>query len=103
MHMHDQTHCFAQWFGTASVMLSLAISGCGGQPQQPGSNLAGVRISGSINQLAGRCPDTSFKVGSKRVQTDSSSAFLDRTCSDLRNGADVEVEGGWNSDGSLVA
>ncbi len=101
--MHGQTHCFAQWLGTASMILSLAISGCGGQPQQTGSHLAGVRISGPMNELAGRCPDTSFKVGSKRVQTDASSAFVDRTCSDLRNGAAVEVDGGWNSDGSVVA
>jgi hypothetical protein len=103
MHMHDQTHCFAQWFGTASMMLSLAISGCGGQPQQPGSNFAGVRISGLINDLAGRCPDTSFKVGNKRIQTDASSTFADRTCSDLVNGLAVEVEGGWNTEGSVVA
>ena len=101
--MHTQTNFLAPYLGTASLMLSLAISGCGGQPQQTGSNLVGVRISGQINQLAGNCPSTSFKVGSKRVSTDASSAFVDRSCSDLRNGGFIEVEGGWSSDGSVMA
>jgi len=101
--MHTQTNFLAPYLGTASLMLSLAISGCGGQPQQTGSNLVGVRISGQINQLAGNCPSTSFKVGSKRVSTDASSAFVDRSCSDLRNGAAIQVEGGWSSDGSVMA
>jgi hypothetical protein len=103
MNMHTQINSFAQWLSTASITLSLAILGCGGQPQQTGSNLAGVRISGQINELAGTCPNTSFKLGSKRVGTDASSAFVDRSCSDLRNGAAIEVEGGWNSDGSVMA
>jgi hypothetical protein len=62
-----------------------------------------VRISGQINQLSSSCPSTSFKVGSKRVSTDASSTFVDRSCSDLRNGAAIEVEGGWSSDGSVIA
>ena len=41
--MHTQTNFLAPYLGTASLMLSLAISGCGGQPQQTGSNLVGVR------------------------------------------------------------
>ncbi len=101
--MRDPVNFLAPWLGTVSLMLSLAILGCGGQPQQTGSNLVGVRISGQINQLAGSCPNTNFKLGSKRVGTDGSSAFVDRSCSDLRNGGSVEVEGGWSPDGSLIA
>ena len=101
--MRDPMNFLAPRLGTVSLMLSLAISGCGGQPQHTGSNLVGVRISGQINQLAGSCPNTSFKLGTKRVGTDASSAFVDRSCSDLRNGGFIEVEGGWSSDGSVMA
>jgi uncharacterized protein DUF5666 len=103
MNMRDPMNFLAPRLGTVSLMLSLAISGCGGQPQQTGSNVVAVRISGQINQLGGSCPNSSFKLGSKRVGTDASSAFLDRSCSDLRNGGAVEVEGGWSSDGSVMA
>ncbi len=101
--MRDRMIFLAPWLVSVSLIVNLGIFGCGSQPQQTGSNLVGVRISGQVNQLAGSCPSTSFKVGSKRVSTDPSSAFVDRSCSDLRNGVDIEVEGEWSSDGSVIA
>jgi hypothetical protein len=44
-----------------------------------------------------------FTLGSKRIATDSRSAFLDSDCSELREGAELETEGGWRDDGSLLA
>lgn len=101
--MHVQLKPFHSLTSAAVLILTGAVIGCGGQSPEGSSNRAGVRLSGLVSDLAGGCPDTSFKVRSKRVVTDGASAFVDRSCSDLRNGASVEVQGGWRSDGSLAA
>ncbi|HKD38918.1 MAG TPA: DUF5666 domain-containing protein, partial [Myxococcaceae bacterium] len=99
--MHEREKLFAQWFGAASLIVSLGVFGCGGTPTS--TDRAGVRISGQLSELTGSCPRIRFKLASKRVGTDNSSAFVDRSCGDLRQGEPIEVEGGWNADGSLMA
>jgi hypothetical protein len=101
--VHERESLLGKWFGAASLILSLGVLGCGGPPVETSTDRAGVRISAQLSQLSGTCPHLHFKMGSKRVGTDDSSAFVDRSCSDLREGEAIEVEGGWDSDGSLVA
>jgi len=101
--MDERERLFAQWFGAASLILSLGVFGCGGSPIETSADRAGVRISGQLSELTGSCPSIRFKLGSKRVGTDGSSAFVDRSCRDLRQGEPIEVEGGWGADGRLMA
>ncbi len=101
--MHARANPSSRYLGATFTVLSLAAFGCGGSPLETSANRAGVRISGQMSELSGTCPRTRFKLGSKRIATDDSSAFVDRSCSELRNGEAIEVEGGWDSDGSLAA
>src|SRR5262249_28632475 len=102
-NMHEREKLFGPRLGAASLILSLVVFGCGGPPAQMSSDRAGVRISGQLSLLTGSCPRIHFKLGSKWVGTDDSSAFVDRSCSGLREGEAIEVEGGWDADGSLMA
>ena len=101
--MHQREKLFRKWFGPLPLIVSLGVFGCGGLPADRSSDRVGVRISGLLGQLGGSCPRLQFKIGSKRVGTDDSSAFADDSCSGLREGEAIEVDGGWDSDGSLVA
>ncbi len=101
--MHSEPKVSISWLGAAALTLALVVCACGGQGSGSSSTTTGVRISGQTTQLAGSCPDMSFKLGSKRIATDSRSAFLDSDCSELREGAELETEGQWRDDGSLLA
>ncbi len=101
--MHPEQRVSKSWLAAATLMLTLVVCACGGQGAGSSSTATGVRISGQITQLAGSCPDMSFKLASKRIATDSRSAFLDSDCSELRDGAELETEGEWRDDGSLLA
>ncbi len=101
--MHLRENPSSRYMGAALGILSLAAFGCGGSPFNNSANRAGVRISGQMSELTGSCPHTRFKLGNKRISTDDSNAFVDGNCAELRNGEAIEVEGGWDSDGSLAA
>jgi hypothetical protein len=62
-----------------------------------------TRVNGDIRDLAGTCPDTTFKIGSQEVRTTSSTDYDDGECDDLRNNRDVRVTGLVGSDNVLTA
>ncbi len=101
--MKTQAKPSARQVAVTTVTLSFLAAACGGMGKNSSSNPSGVRISGLISSVTGGCPNMRFKLGSKGVVTNPNSAFPDGNCSDLRNGTAIEVEGGWQSDGSVLA
>lgn len=101
--MHAEPRVSKPWLAAATLVLALVVWACGGHGPGSSSNATGVRISGQMTQLAGSCPEMSVALGSKRIATDSRSAFLDSDCSELREGAELEAEGQWRDDRSLLA
>ena len=62
-----------------------------------------VDLSGVIAGLTGTCPQLTFTVGGTTVVTDSKTNFVKTECSGLKNGAQVEIKGTKQVDGSVVA
>jgi len=62
-------------------------------------------VEGKISDLAGTgsCPALTFKVGTTSVTTSASTTFSGVTCAALANGAEVEVEGTKQANGSIAA
>jgi uncharacterized protein DUF5666/carboxypeptidase-like protein len=60
-------------------------------------------IEGSMGGLQGTCPSIRFGVNGFSVSTSASTTFEDGTCSSLKNGAKVNVNGTRNADGSVAA
>ncbi len=72
----------------------------GSGPVTPGSGGNGgdnggqeAEASGAISTLSGSCPSVSFSLGSQAVQTNSSTKFMNISCSSLKDGVKVEVSG----------
>jgi uncharacterized protein DUF5666 len=51
------------------------------------------KVEGTISNLAGTCPDTTFTVGGLTVTTDMNTVYEDGTCATLANDVSVEVKG----------
>jgi hypothetical protein len=62
-----------------------------------------VDIEGRVGGLSGSCPSLSFIVRGQAVVTDSSTRFEDGSCSSIRNGVEVEVEGERTGSGPIRA
>jgi hypothetical protein len=63
-----------------------------------------VTLTGTIESLAGRCPDRTFTMSGERVSTDRDTDYPGRaSCRDLRNGRSARVEGLRQPDGSILA
>ena len=62
-------------------------------------------VEGKISDLSGTgsCPALTFKVGTTTVTTSASTAFSGVTCAALANGAQVEVEGTKQANGTIAA
>jgi hypothetical protein len=58
---------------------------------------------GGVRALGGSCPALSFTLNGTMVRTDASTSFDDISCSQIRNGTEVEVKGMRQPDGSLLA
>lgn len=62
-----------------------------------------TEVEGVVSGLTGTCPSVAFTVRTLTVRTNASTRFEGGGCSHVRNGADVEVKGTRQSDGSLLA
>lgn len=61
------------------------------------------KASGTVTEVGGTCPDKTFKLGSTKVKTASSTTFEGLSCATLTNGVKVEVTGTKGSDGVVLA
>jgi hypothetical protein len=61
------------------------------------------QIEGSVGGLKGSCPSVSFKVNGYSIAANGSTSFSGVTCSALKNGDKVTVDGVTQADGSVVA
>lgn len=61
------------------------------------------KASGAVSEAGGACPEKTFKLGTTRVRTASTTKFEGVSCSTLTNGVKVEVTGSTQSDGVLLA
>jgi hypothetical protein len=62
-----------------------------------------ARVRGQVSALTGTCPSLSFTVGATHVTTSATTRFSRAGCSAVVNGANVEVVGTRQSDGSIQA
>jgi len=60
-------------------------------------------ITGTISDIAGACPNVTFKVEGKVVKTDSATTYVEKGCADLKDGVRVGVMGTTQADGSVLA
>jgi hypothetical protein len=60
-------------------------------------------VSGTLSQLAGRCPSITFTAGGRRIATNGATEFKDGSCAALANGNPIEAKGTTQADGSLLA
>ena len=61
------------------------------------------KASGTVTEVGGACPDKTFKLGSTKVKTASSTTFEGLSCATLTNGVKVEVTGTKGADGVVLA
>jgi hypothetical protein len=62
-----------------------------------------VRVRGAIAGLSGACPVRSFSVNGAAVVTSAATRFDDVPCAGLQNGNAVEVRGGLQANGTILA
>lgn len=62
-----------------------------------------VELIGKVAALHGSCPALDFKIGSTRVAADERTTYQGGTCTSLRNGVRVRIEGLERADGTVQA
>lgn len=62
-----------------------------------------MEIEGSAGGVQGSCPTLTFGVNGFTVKTNASTTFEGKTCSDLKSGTRVKVNGTRQADGSILA
>ena len=60
-------------------------------------------LEGVVSASTGTCPAVTFTVNTTKVTTNSATTFRDGTCTDVKDGARVEVKGTRQADGSILA
>ena len=63
----------------------------------------GVRLRGLVAGLEGACPAVTFSLYGASVTTGRTTRYTDVTCLELQDGANVEVRGERQADGSITA
>ena len=69
--------------------------------QQTG--LENVRLNGTVSDVAGTCPDRTFKFGSTAIAVNRSTIFVQGSCAQIQGGLTLEVKGLRRPDGSILA
>lgn len=69
----------------------------------PGPGSRGVELRGMVANAAGTCPAVTFTIGTQSVVTNAATKFDDGACADIRSGRRVEVKGGRQADGKILA
>jgi uncharacterized protein DUF5666 len=115
IHVNDRVHVKGTaTSGTAPVMATkIEVQNTADKPgdtndDDHGDNNAGqAEVKGTIvaNSFGGSCSANSlfFKVGTTTIKTNQSTQFEDTTCSGLKAGDAVEIEGTKQTDGSVLA
>ena len=67
----------------------------------PGNNEG--EVEGVVSATTGACPSLTFTVNTTKVTTNSATTFRDGICTDVKDGARVEVKGTRQADGSILA
>ena len=62
-----------------------------------------AEVEGVVSATTGTCPSLTFMVGTTKVTTNSATTFRDGICTDVKDGARVEVKGTRQADGSILA
>jgi hypothetical protein len=62
-----------------------------------------VTINGVVSDLAGTCPDATFRFGSTAIAVNRSTIFVQGSCAQIQNLLPVEVKGLRRPDGSVLA
>jgi hypothetical protein len=62
-----------------------------------------VTLSGAVTDVAGTCPDVSFKFGSTTVAVNRSTLFVQGSCALIQSQVALEVKGLRRPDGSVLA
>jgi hypothetical protein len=95
----DQVHVKGATNGTAIDAREIKVQNEGGDANEGGE------AEGAVAGLAGTCPAITFTVGTAKtkVATNDKTSFGHSLCTDLVNGADVEVGGTVQTDGSILA
>ena len=62
-----------------------------------------AEVEGVVSATTGTCPSLTFMVGTTKVATNGATTFRDGTCTDVKDGARVEVKGTRQADGSVLA
>lgn len=71
-----------------------------GKPEAPNGE---ARAAGTVSNLTGACPNLSFSLGDRIVQTNAATAFDGGACADVASGIQAAARGTPQSDGSLLA
>jgi len=69
----------------------------------PDTNGHEAEVEGVVSATTGTCPSLTFMVGTPKVTTNSATTFRDGVCTDVKDGARVEVKGTRQADGSILA
>jgi hypothetical protein len=69
--------------------------------QQTG--LERVTLAGVASEVAGICPDRTFRFGSTTIAVNASTIFVQGSCGELAGGVSLEVKGLRRTDGSALA
>lgn len=72
-------------------------------PPPPADSGQSIDLDGEVSLLLGVCPNLTFTVSQRLVQTDADTNFKGMRCSDMRNGRAVHVKGVVRSDGIVMA
>ena len=60
-------------------------------------------VEGVVSATTGTCPSLTFMLNTTKVTTNSATTFRDGICTDVKDGARVEVKGTRQADGSILA
>lgn len=95
-----QVHVKGPADGTAVAAREIKVQREDGED---GNDPDGGEAEGVVSGLAGTCPAITFTVGTLKVSASATTIFRHGGCLAVVNGAQVEVKGAVQSDGSLAA
>lgn len=67
------------------------------------SDATNVQLSGTISDVAGACPDVTFRFGSASIVVNDSTTFAHGACADIASGRTADIKGVRRANGSVVA
>lgn len=99
LHLGDRVHVKGTSTATAVTATEIKLQNPQGNPGQ-GTE---AELKGTLSGLGGTCPSLTFTLSGSQVQTNATTKFEDASCSTIKNGDRVEVEGMRQSNGVVLA